>query len=123
MGSINKRQFRDYVCRPFCIFFGEGQEEAMACQGAQVVQRLVSEGRVNRQAITRHKKSARTWKKRDQTLDSSLCQHCSYRVKDCDFTSVSPPSDCEPCGGYIILSLLKENGVITGKDLEDDALE
>jgi hypothetical protein len=123
MRSIDKRQFRDYICRPFCIFFGEGQKEAMACQGAQVVQRLVSQGRVNREALSRHQKRARIWKKRDHTLDASLCQHCSYRVKDCDFTSPSPRADCEPCGGYIIVSLLKENGVITSQDLEEVALE
>lgn len=123
MGSLNKRQFKDYICRPFCMFFREGQKEAMACQGAQVVQRLVGQGRLNPEALTRHQKRPRLWQKRDATLDANICQHCSYRVKDCDFTSASPPPDCEPCGGYILVSLLKENGVITSEDLEEVGLD
>lgn len=122
MGSLNKRQFKDYICRPFCMFFREGQKEAMACQGAQVVQRLVGQGRLNPEVFTRHQKRPRLWQKRDATLDANICQHCSYRVKDCDFTSASPPPDCEPCGGYILVSLLKENGVITSEDLEEVGL-
>lgn len=123
MGSMNKRQFKDYICRPFCMFFREGQKEAMACQGAQVVQRLVSGGRLNTEVLARHPKRPPLWQKRDETLDAGICQHCSYRVEDCDFASASPHADCEPCGGYIVVSLLKKNGVITSEDLEEAALE
>lgn len=94
----------------------------MACQGAQVVQQLVSQGRLNPEVLTQHQKHPSLWEKRDPTLDANLCRHCSYRVKDCDFTSVNPPPDCEPCGGYILVSLLKENGVITSEDLEEVGL-
>lgn len=105
------------------MFFVEGQKEAMACQGARVVQRWVSQGRLDPELLTRHQKRPRLWEKRDDTLDASICKHCCYRVKDCDFTSISRHAHCEPCGGYIVVSLLKENGVITSKDLEEVALE
>ena len=121
MTSANKHQFKDYICRPFCMFFREGQKEAMACQAAQVIQRWVSQGRLNPQVLTRYQKHPRLWEKRDAALDADICKHCPFRVKDCDFTSPSPPPDCEPCGGYILISLLKENGMIAPEDLEEVA--
>ena len=121
MGSVNKHQFKDYICRPFCMFFREGQKEAMACQGAQVIYRWVSRGRLNPEVLTRYRKHPRLWEKRDAALAANICKYCPFRVEDCDFTSVSPPPDCEPCGGYILISLLKENGMITSEDLEGGA--
>jgi hypothetical protein len=37
--------------------------------------------------------------------------------------SQSPPPECEPCGGYILLRLLKEQHVIDSEDLEGILLD
>ncbi|UCG63992.1 MAG: hypothetical protein JSW12_15230 [Deltaproteobacteria bacterium] len=120
---MSKSQFKGYICRPYCVFFREGQKEAMACQGAQVVERLVAQGRLKPEALARHQKHPPLWQRQDATLDASICQHCSFRLKDCDFTSENPPPDCEPCGGYILVSLLMAKGMLTSDDLKEVALE
>lgn len=37
-------------------------------------------------------------------LRSNVCEACPFYIDDCDFTSVTPPKNCLPCGGLIALS-------------------
>ena len=113
-----KKNFKEYICRPFCKFFREGKKEEMACQGAQVIEQMVRRKRLDPALFPRNGKKPSLWKNRDPVLVAHVCQNCPFKKKDCDYQSECPPSDAEPCGGYILLSLLKEKGFISARDLE-----
>ena len=49
---MTKKDFKDYICRPFCMFYKEGQKEEMACQGALVVESLVRQRRITIDQVT-----------------------------------------------------------------------
>jgi hypothetical protein len=113
-----KRDFHDYICRPFCTFYREGEKEELACQGAQAVEQLLKKGLLSRDQFRQYKKDPdRRWI-RDPLLDQRICKPCPFRKEDCDFQSENPPPSSEPCGGYILFTLLKEKGIIFLKDLE-----
>ena len=91
----------------------------MACQGAEVIVDLVGQGLLDPEDWSHLEKPDREWIA-DPMLDRYLCHHCSFRLEDCDFQSDPPPPDAEPCGGYILLTLLKEQGLFTPPESEDD---
>ena len=113
-----KRDFHDYVCRPFCTFYREGEKEELACQGAQVVHSLLKRGLLYPAQLPRGGKTIGARWQHDPALDAAVCRHCPFQAEDCDFQAESPPPYAEPCGGYILLTLLKEKGIIFLKDLE-----
>ena len=49
----------------------------------------------------------------DQELEEVVCQDCPFKAEDCDYQSVTGPVDAEPCGGYILLRLLKKEQYLT----------
>ena len=113
-----KENFKEYICRPFCKFFREGEKEELACQGAQVIEQMVRRRRLDPALLPRNGKKPSLWKNQDPVLVLHVCQHCPFQEKDCDYQSACPPPDTEPCGGYILLSLLKEKGLISTHDFE-----
>ncbi len=113
-----KHTFIDYLCRPWCTFFKEGAKEDMACQGARVVEHLVTGGRIAPAEIPPLKKNADLWNAYREELDGPVCGRCSFRSEDCDFRSEAPPDNGEPCGGFILLAHLRKNGLIDESDIE-----
>ena len=113
-----KTDFNAYICRPYCIFFREGEKEEMACFGARVVERLADRHRIDPDRLPRFEKAKRIWMKHKACLEKQVCARCEFKAEDCDFQSAAPPDDAEPCGGFILLCLLLENGLI-----DHDALE
>ena len=114
---MTKIDFKSYICRPYCIFFREGEKEEMACYGAQVVEALVERGMVSPGQI-RFEKDPMLWQRHRSLIEPHVCFQCPFRAEDCDFQSDAPEDDLEPCGGYIVLTLLVENQLI-----DEDALE
>ncbi len=114
---MSKKDFKDYICRPLCKFFRDGEKKDMACRGAEVVELLIRDGMLQVYALPRAGKDPSLWKKKNRVLESSLCQYCSFRIDGCDFQSESPPINAEPCGGYILISLLLKQGTIIKEDL------
>lgn len=119
-----KNDFKDYICRPYCMFFNEGEKEEMLCRGAHVLEQLVT---LNRRALDKallhtYKKNSLLWKKHDECLRMYVCQHCAFQANDCDFYAEGLSDDIadyiEPCGGFILLAYLKENKVINDHDLK-----
>jgi len=90
----------------------------MACQGAQVVEQMVRRKRLDPVSLPRNGKKSSLWKNHDPVLVAYVCRNCPFKEKDCDYQSACPPPDAEPCGGYILLSLLREKGFISTRDLE-----
>jgi hypothetical protein len=87
---MSKNNFREYICRPYCIFFKDGAKEEMACRGAELVERLVARNRIAPAEMSPMKKEPPVWNTYKMELDRHVCRHCSFRAEDCDFQSGSP---------------------------------
>ena len=107
-----------YVCRPYCVFFKEGEKEDLSCRGAQLVERLVESQRVDLRNLAPGKKERWLWEAYRTSLGNTICRPCPFFAADCDFQAAEPPDDCEPCGGFILLAHLYDQKVINTCDLE-----
>ncbi|MBN2373751.1 hypothetical protein JXL19_08190 [bacterium] len=116
---MGKEGFKGYICRPFCAFFRDGSKEELACRGALLVEYMLNAGIVSPDMIPEKSKSTRLWNRRDKDMERTVCQRCPFQKADCDFQSDIPPSGAEPCGGYILLSILKQKGIIGIADIEE----
>ena len=115
---MTKKDFKDYICRPFCMFYKDGQKEDMACEGALVVEALIHQGRIFPEQLHLIVKDLQLCLKHKDTLTRYVCSHCPFMNKDCDFQSTAPSPDLEPCGGYIVLAGLIEHRVIEPRDMK-----
>jgi len=116
---MTKKDFKDYICRPFCMFYKDGQKEEMVCQGALVAAALVKRGRVSVKQLGLCVKNDALYLKHKDVLTGFVCRQCPFMKDDCDFQSSSPSHDLEPCGGYVVLAALIENQVIEPRDLDN----
>lgn len=116
--TMSKNDFKEYLCRPYCVFFKDGQKEAIACRGARVAEVLVRAKRIDMTIIPPLTKESRLWEKYKDELGSCVCSRCSFRAEDCDFQSGESSVDIEPCGGFILLAHLRGNNLINQLDLE-----
>lgn len=114
-----KAAFESYLCRPFCSFYRAGEKEEMACQGARVLAALVQSGRLTPEEFPGSAaKGRRLWQEEDKALERILCLPCPFADDGCDFHSSLRSAATEPCGGYLLLQLLKESGTIGCADLD-----
>ena len=113
-----KHRFQNYVCRPYCMFFKDGQKEEMSCRGAEEVERLVQQGSVDPANMPTLRKEPAVWEKHKDVLGDRVCRTCAFFPGDCDFQGGEEVGHAEPCGGFILLSLLYERGLIRMTDLE-----
>lgn len=119
-----KAAFENYLCRPFCSFYRHGDKEEMACQGALVLAELVQRGRLlPEQFPDPGEKERCRWQMEDKALERVLCLPCPFAVDGCDFHSPLRSAGTEPCGGYLLLQLLKDSGVISCADLNGVMVE
>jgi len=118
-----KHDFQDYICRPFCSFFREGEKEELACRGALVVERLMAADVIGSRLPSKAARRPELWSEDDPVLSAAVCEKCPFRPEDCDYRSSTPPADAEPCGGYILLRILRAEGEITSDDLAEVADE
>jgi hypothetical protein len=113
-----KAAFASYLCRPFCSFFRAGEKEEMACQGALVLAELVQRGRLDPESFPAAvEKERQRWQEEDVALERALCLPCPFALDGCDFHSELRSSETEPCGGYLLLQLLKDAGAISCAEL------
>lgn len=116
---MTKAAFESYLCRPFCSFFRAGAKEEMACQGAIVLAELLRRGRLTLGELpAAAEKERRYWQEEDRALERVLCLPCPFAADGCDFHSPLRSPATEPCGGYLLLQLLKERGILTCADLD-----
>ncbi len=115
---MKSKDFKDDICRPFCMFYKEGQKEEMACLAAQVVATLVRQKRISLKPLPPVVKDHRLWMKHRQTLTRHVCCRCSFMEADCDYQSATLSDNLEPCGGYAVLACLFENRIIDTADLD-----
>lgn len=79
---------------------------------------MVRSGLFDPSKLSHDGKHSSLWEIHDAELEANVCLYCEFRAEDCDFQAENPPPSSEPCGGYILLKLLKERGIITVSDLE-----
>jgi hypothetical protein len=119
---MSKTEFKDYVCRPYCMFFKEGKKEEMACRGAEVIEKMVMQQLIDPSTLPHFEKDGRLWKNYKKIFAKYICSSCYFKAKDCDFMSETPEAASgemiEPCGGFILLVLLTENDFIDMTILE-----
>ncbi len=117
---MSKRDFQDYICRPFCSFFRPGEKEELACQGALAVERLAARGVIDPGVLPgREWKREDLWRTADPLLEGMVCGRCPFRDEGCDFRSAGRPDDAEPCGGYILLRILRKSGTLSTAPLKE----
>ncbi|HET6419772.1 MAG TPA: hypothetical protein VFG19_06440 [Geobacteraceae bacterium] len=113
-----KKDIKDFVCKPFCSFYREGEKEELICNGARLLEMLVTRGILSPDELSCVKAGSCFAAGKNLELERAVCLRCPFRPDGCDFMSKSPPPDAEPCGGYVLLDLLAACGIITGNDLE-----
>jgi hypothetical protein len=108
-----KRDVKDFVCKPFCSFYREGEKEELMCNGARLLEILLKKGIFSPEATAGVKPGSCLAAVGNTALEEAVCRKCPFRADGCDFQSQAPPADAEPCGGYILLDLLAEKGIVT----------
>ncbi len=118
--AMSKPDFIDYICRPYCMFFKEGEKEDMACLGARVAQALAEKACFSPEEAAAWARDESAWRdaNRDALLFENVCRPCEFRAEDCEYRSEDPLADALPCGGLILLALLLARGVIHPADME-----
>ena len=114
-----KKDFKEFVCIPFCTFFREDSSEELACRGALLFDKLLRHGHLRLDTLPGLSRDLDFRGKHDADLDAIVCRQCSFQKEDCDFQSEENRWNAEPCGGYLVLSLLKMAGLINPADLEE----
>lgn len=114
---MSKNTFKNYICKPHCVFFKDGEKEEMACYGAVIAQRVVTYKNLSPPRVDQEPEKKDTRFQHDADLIRMVCANCPFEADDCDFRSSSPPPNPVPCGGYIFLYRQKSTGVITVNDL------
>ena len=90
----------------------------MSCRGAQIMERLVDNKRIDLMNMPSLKQETRLWMQYRTYLGSYICRPCPFFAADCDFQAPEPPDDMEPCGGFILLAHLYDHKMINTGDLE-----
>jgi hypothetical protein len=108
-----KSELAAILCLNFCAYYKPGKNEALACQGFAVVQRLIEGGR---KLSLKKRGSSATKPATAQALRENVCRACSFRASDCDF--ILTEGKAAPCGGFVLLSLLLAEGEITLEDIK-----
>jgi hypothetical protein len=116
---MGKKDFNQFVCIPFCAYFREGSKEEFACRGALLVDELLRCGNLRPDALPEPRRDLDFCGKHDVELYALVCRRCPFQKEDCDFQSEEHRHDAEPCGGYVLLSMLKASGDINPAHLEE----
>lgn len=104
--EMAKKDIKDFVCKPFCSFYREGVKEELICKGARLLEILMKNGALSPETIAGVKPVICLDSVRNTPLGDAVCRDCPFLADGCDFRSAAPPVDAEPCGGFILLSLL-----------------
>lgn len=116
---MSKRTFKEYICRPYCMFYKGESNEAMVCRGAVLASLLMDKKNISVAGLPALRKEPSLWTAYRRELEQRVCRHCAFRAADCDFQSAEPPPDTEPCGGFILLAHLRTCGLLNEADLEE----
>ena len=117
------------LCKAYCQYYKTSKEEALACMGFIIVERLIEQGLLVPSLACPGPSAERDeiGMPRYETtlmLISQICTVCPFSENDCDFIDVHRRgvSDTQqvsaiPCGGFLFLGRLIESKVIDIKDI------
>jgi hypothetical protein len=98
------------ICLKFCSYYKPGKNEALACQGYRVAERLLRKGK-HLDLESAPGDSSRVPVDR---IINILCSACDFHEQDCDFMQ---DRTARPCGGFVLLAQLLNSGAITIEDI------
>jgi len=101
------------LCWNFCSYYKPAKKEELACRGFVVVKRLKEMGK----QIQFEKSDRRPAPLTGEDLRKVLCQTCPFYESDCDY--ILQEGEARPCGGFIFLGLLLEDGIIGIDDVRN----
>ncbi|MEO5361096.1 MAG: hypothetical protein H7843_11725 [Nitrospirota bacterium] len=94
------------ICKTFCEFYSEGKD-SMLCQTYNFVRDAVPVEKLSE--ILEHVQQTPPSFAFDAFIKAHICAACSFRVGGCDYADgLNSP----PCGGYRVVEILKEQGII-----------
>jgi len=111
------------LCQNICAYFKPAREEAIACQGFVVVERLLTNG--NHIVFDEPDKGYPYGVQK--MLIQDMCTVCPFSQNDCDFilSELSSPLGEEkketplPCGGFMLLAHLLESRIVKIDDIRN----
>lgn len=103
------------ACRPFCRFFREDKDEALACEGFNFILRLLE--RLDPATLSNLHKEIPAVFEHDALLKEVLCDRCEFLIDGCDFRDPKCDYKAEPCGGYLLLDTLLREGLLIESEL------
>jgi hypothetical protein len=106
----HKSPLEQTLCLKFCSYYKPGKNEALACRGYLVVERLSGEGK---NLVLENNSGDSSPVLRDR-LVNVLCLACDFHEQDCDFMQ---DRAARPCGGFVLLEKLLGSGVIAIEDI------
>jgi len=106
----DKSPLEQTLCLKFCSYYKPGKNEALACRGYLVVERLTGEGK----SLVLENNSGNSSPVPTDRLINVLCLACDFHEQDCDFMQNRA---ARPCGGFVLLEKLLGSGVITIEDI------
>ncbi len=111
---------RNKLCKNYCHYYKPEKDEALACSGFVIAERLMQKGL----KLSFKKTPARTNPATEKTLTKNMCIHCPFYEDDCDFaieyrSNEEGFSESPPCGGFIFLGHLLEKNIIGIDDIRN----
>ncbi len=107
---MKKKSLETSLCMQFCTYYKPGKKEELACRGYTVVERLMQSGK----AVPANGADKGFDHERAEPLVSVLCRACDFHIDGCDFML---DREAAPCGGFVLLARLLEDGIIAIGDI------
>jgi hypothetical protein len=102
---VKDKIYTDIICKGFCKYYKEGKEE-LHCEGYEILRNNLTPYELK--MLVGSLKCGDEIKNRihgkNKKLINLVCAKCDFFIDECDYTdNRSGP----PCGGYIIINLLR----------------
>ncbi len=98
------------LCLKYCAYYKPGKNEALACRGYVVVERILHEGK--NLVLDDHRRKFEP--AAGELIVTTMCTACDFYEHDCDFMQNRA---ARPCGGFVLLEQLLGAGAITIEDI------
>ncbi len=99
------------LCKRFCFYYKPSKDETLACRGFLEVRRLAGKGGKFSFRMRRPSVSIGT----AEALKRKMCMVCQFFKEDCDF--ILKGGKAYPCGGFLLLGQLVDEGAISIEDV------
>jgi hypothetical protein len=102
---------KEKLCLRFCPYYKPSKDKALVCRGFVEVERLAGKGG----HISFENRSRTVCPETAKALVLKMCAACQFFREDCDF--VQKGEEASPCGGFLLLGQLVDDGMLSIDDL------